>query len=377
MRKKILIVLGIIGIGTLCSFALTSSVEDMHKHHDPAKMVKMKVQHLTELLGLTADQQTKVEAIGMKYATEMQTATKNAESREDMHSLMKGNMKKIHAEIKVILTPEQLAKFENLDFEAMHKGHHGGHGHFGHAGMHDKMKGLHEQLKPDFTAKRIAFDSKLTAAEQKTIAEVRKVMPSKEEMHAKMAEFKKECMAECKGDISKEDRMKMKEKFKAKHAEMNTLTAPLSSIVDNHEADLKVVFEEMKGLAKEKFGDEIPEFAKKMMSKYSEEHFTMMANHFLLLETTPAAVEAIEITTFPNPAIEFATVSYELNEAQEVKISILNAKGVLLKEVFAGSQEKGMNEVKVELTTLKSTDFFIVHVEANGKVGTSKILIQK
>ncbi|MFT7614676.1 MAG: hypothetical protein ACI9J3_003659, partial [Parvicellaceae bacterium] len=40
-------------------------------------------------------------------------------------------------------------------------------------------------------------------------------------------------------------------------------------------------------------------------------------------------------------------------------------------------QEKGLNEIKVELNTLKSTDFFIVQVEANGKVGTNKILIQK
>jgi Spy/CpxP family protein refolding chaperone len=373
MRKKILIVLGIIGIGTMCSFALTSQVDEMHKHHDPAKMVKMKVQKLTELLNLTADQQTKVEAIGMKYANQMKSAMETG-NREEMHAKMKGNMDKIHAEIKAILTPEQVAKFENLDFAAMHKGH--GHGHH-MDGMHDKMKGLHEQLKPDFTAKRIAFDTKLTDAEQKTIAEVRKVMPSKEEMHSKMTAFKKECMAECKGDLSKEDHIKMKEKFKAKYAEMKTQAAPLTAIIDNHEADLKIIFKEMKVLATAKFGDEIPEHAKKMMSKYSEEHFEMMANHFLLLETISATITAIEISTFPNPAAEIATVSYELDEAQEVKVSILNAEGVLLKQVFSGSQEKGLNEIKVELNTLKSTDFFIVQVEANGKVGTNKILIQK
>ena len=103
----------------------------------------------------------------------------------------------------------------------------------------------------------------------------------------------------------------------------------------------------------------------------------MMAKHFLLLETGTTSIETIEISTFPNPAIEQVTISYELDEAQEVKVSILNAQGILIKEVFTGTQEKGINELKVELNNLKSTDFYIVQVETNGKVGTNKILIKK
>jgi len=119
MRKKILIVIGIIGIGTLCSFALANGFDihkGMHKHHDPEKMVMMKA------------------------------AMKNAPNHEGMKAQMKETMGKIHTEIKAILTPEQIKIFDEIDFQAFHKEHHHGHMNM----MHEKMHGLHEALKPDF-----------------------------------------------------------------------------------------------------------------------------------------------------------------------------------------------------------------------------------
>lgn len=373
MRKKILLAVGILAIGSLGSLALTTG--HSHKHHDPEKMVQKKVAYLTEQLSLTEDQQKQVEEISSKFAKMMKEAKSDGKPREEMMSLMKDNMQKVHAEIKAILTDEQVAKFENLDFHHMHHGDHH---------THAKMREIHDELKPTLTSKRAEFEAQLTDAEKATISEVRKVTPSMDEIHSKMKECHKECRREHKKHGQQHDtegmkahHKEMKKKFHEKHAGLIKATAPLNAIVENHESELQVIFKEMKEKAMERFEGDISEPVKMMMEEHKKEHFEMMAKHFLLMETEAPAIETLAITAFPNPAIDVATISYELKEAQTVKVSILNSEGTLLKEIFSGNQEKGMNQVKVELNNLRTSDFFIVKVESGTKTGTQKILLKK
>ena len=369
MRKKIILIVGVVALGG-AALAFTGG----HKQgHDHKKMIEKKVAYMTEQLNLTADQQTKVKEISEKYAKIMMEKKSAVESREEMKPIMMETMMKAKEEIKALLTDEQKAKFENLDFHAMHKEHH--------KEMHSKMKEIHDELFPVLLEKRKAFDSKLTVEEQATIKGMREIMPSKDEMHGKMKEMHKKHGEYHKGDMNHEEMKKkhaeMKEEMKTKHAEMNEKTKALDPIVEAHKEEIKKIFEEMKAEFKAKHG-EMEGHHKKFMHKFHEEHFPMMAKHFLTLEVNEeATVEALEITTFPNPAVDMSTITYELKEAQEVKVSILNSEGTLLKEVFTGTQEKGNNEVKVDLTNLKTTDFFIIQVEGKGTAGTQKILLKK
>ena len=387
MKKKLLLAIGIIGIGTLCSFAITqNNIGGLHGHgHDHKKMIEKKIAYLTQELSLTKEQQQKVEEISEKFSKKMMEMKKSSEDHAVMKESMMKMMMEAKTEISAILTEEQKAKFENLDF---HKHHHGMHKE-----MHAKMEAIHDEMMPTITEKRTAFESKLSDDEKATIAEARTKMPSEEEMKTMKHDFMMKCKEECKGDYKKmhgdqkghhdkadmhkrkEHHAEMKEKFKAEHPEIFAAIEPLDAIITNHETDLRAIFEEVKTEATSKM-ENLPAPAKEMLQKHEEEHFHMMAVHFLL-HKPEATIEELVISTFPNPAVNNTTVSYDLKADQEVKISILNSEGVLLKEVFTGAQEKGKNELQVDLDNLKTTDFFIVQVEGNGIVGTQKILLKK
>ena len=68
--------------------------------------------HMAKALGLSADQQTKLDAIF-----------------QEEHAKFKALHEEIHGRIKEVLTPEQQAKWEKMQSE-----HHGKHGHHQHDG---------------------------------------------------------------------------------------------------------------------------------------------------------------------------------------------------------------------------------------------------
>lgn len=112
-----------------------------HKGHggnmDPAKMVEMRVNRLSEELSLTADQRVAITEIltkdaQVRKAAMPQKGEKMAQgekpSREQMKSRreqMKAHQDAVNAQVEQVLTAEQKAKFAKIKDLRPHRGHHG------------------------------------------------------------------------------------------------------------------------------------------------------------------------------------------------------------------------------------------------------------
>ncbi|MBD2722537.1 hypothetical protein [Hymenobacter armeniacus] len=129
--KKTLMLLAALAFATAgTSFAQTAPAATtkvkMHHgkggHQDPAKKADHKAAKMAKELGLSADQEAKVEQLML--ARQQETAalkTKYAANKTAGRAEMKASHEKFTAQLKSILTPEQYAKFDKLKDE--HRGH--------------------------------------------------------------------------------------------------------------------------------------------------------------------------------------------------------------------------------------------------------------
>ena len=127
--KKSLFLLAALAFATAgTSFAQTAPTAPakhtrQHAPKDPAKMADHKASKMAKELGLTADQETKVEQLLL--ARQQETAALKAKYGTDRNAgraEMKAAHEKYAAQLKTILTPEQYAKFDQM------KDQHHGHG---------------------------------------------------------------------------------------------------------------------------------------------------------------------------------------------------------------------------------------------------------
>lgn len=98
-----------------------------HGPKDPAKMADHKAGKMAKELGLTADQEAKVEQLLLARQQESAALkTKYAADKTAGRTEMKASHEKYAAQLKAILTPEQYAKFDKMKDE--HRGHGKGQG---------------------------------------------------------------------------------------------------------------------------------------------------------------------------------------------------------------------------------------------------------
>ncbi|GAB3571761.1 hypothetical protein [Hymenobacter daeguensis] len=94
---------------------------------DPAKMADHKAGKMAKELGLSADQEAKVEQLLLARQQESQALkAKYAANKDAGRAEMKASHEKYQAQLKAILTPEQYAKFDKMKDE--HHGHGKGQG---------------------------------------------------------------------------------------------------------------------------------------------------------------------------------------------------------------------------------------------------------
>jgi Spy/CpxP family protein refolding chaperone len=150
-RNK-LIAFGAVAALALCAVALAAQQEMKERHHDPAAMVQHHVDHLTKMLSLTPAQQQQATAIFTNAATsgkalhdQMRAAHENLKAAVDKNDAagidqasnaigglmgqMTATHAKVHAALFQVLTPDQQAKFTQLEHRM-----HGRHGRRGHGG---------------------------------------------------------------------------------------------------------------------------------------------------------------------------------------------------------------------------------------------------
>ena len=128
--KKIVLALAIALLGTMVMNAQPPRRPDM----SPEQMVEKRVERLAEALSLTAEQKTQITKM---YTEEMQgmgkekIARKEPGEKPDEATMkahkeeMKAKRDAVNARIEALLTPEQAAKFAEMQKHEGMRGHHG------------------------------------------------------------------------------------------------------------------------------------------------------------------------------------------------------------------------------------------------------------
>ncbi|MDF7810456.1 hypothetical protein [Hymenobacter sp. YC55] len=90
----------------------------------PEQRADMQTQRLTKELSLTADQSTKVRTIALAENQELQALRakfSSADSRQGAGQEMKAVREKYDAQLKAVLTPEQVTKFDQMREDQLDK----------------------------------------------------------------------------------------------------------------------------------------------------------------------------------------------------------------------------------------------------------------
>lgn len=114
--KTLSILTLIIGLSATCVFAQEDPTVNRGEHLKkerkdltPEEIADKRTAKMTELLGLTADQQEKIRAINLEHAREMQ---KLHEEMKALKTKMKEEREKAKSEVDTVLTDEQKVKLE-------------------------------------------------------------------------------------------------------------------------------------------------------------------------------------------------------------------------------------------------------------------------
>jgi len=100
--------------------------------------VDERVQHMTKMLNLSDDQQTKVKSILQDEHDQMVSLKQNTSmSQEDQHAKFQQIRQASNSKIRDVLNDEQKAKFDQM--QAERKGRMGKHGGQGETGPSDKQ----------------------------------------------------------------------------------------------------------------------------------------------------------------------------------------------------------------------------------------------
>jgi hypothetical protein len=83
-----------------------------------------------------------------------------------------------------------------------------------------------------------------------------------------------------------------------------------------------------------------------------------------------------EMTVFPNPARDFAKITFELKESNNLNIRIVDIAGREVQIFENQSLSVGKNELDIDLTDLKSGNYFVQLVSNKG-VMTKKLNVTK
>ena len=80
-----------------------------------------------------------------------------------------------------------------------------------------------------------------------------------------------------------------------------------------------------------------------------------------------------ELTVYPNPARDFASVNFNLNENADVNIQVFNMLGQSALEVFNGNKYPGYHQVDFNPSSLSPGTYFI-RITANDSVQTTRLV---
>lgn len=92
----------------------------------------------------------------------------------------------------------------------------------------------------------------------------------------------------------------------------------------------------------------------------------------------PSAVDDLQhaqaITLYPNPAMDYATLYFQLQEAQEIALDIISLTGQRLKHLPSQKCQAGDQQVRLDVQAL-SKGLYYVHLKTNASMFTKRLVV--
>ncbi len=79
---------------------------------------------------------------------------------------------------------------------------------------------------------------------------------------------------------------------------------------------------------------------------------------------------------YPNPFNPVTEIKFTLHEKDDVKLSVFNSKGELVRTLLEGRMDKGSHTVQFDASNLNSGLYFY-ELSSSGKIFTNKMLFLK
>ena len=83
--------------------------------------------------------------------------------------------------------------------------------------------------------------------------------------------------------------------------------------------------------------------------------------------------QSVKIKNYPNPFKNQTTIEYELSQAGNVSLSLIDVNGRLLKRLFAGQKQKGKHSFQLNSLDL-STGIYLVKLQMENTTNYIKII---
>lgn len=315
-----------------------------------------RLEKMQEELSLTADQMEQMKTLHYQFRTEMQEMRKNESlTQDEFHETMKQQREEHHNQINNILNEEQQLKFET--FAKQGRGQHFENRHPG-----NRQNKLSDEQIAELKVKRIEFDNELSDEEKEIIADFR----------LKREEWQNEkCEVNNKGN------------FKGGHGQKGSKQhreemEPMIEIAKNHKESLTAILEEYRPERPENCpNDNSQRRQGRRAGKGNGPAF--MAMHFLMMDT-----EAIEIgqtddqssgvIIYPNPALNFVSISYDLPAENNVTVELLNKHGKVVELIDQSLQVKGINELQYDVSKLAPGEMYFIRVTYGSIVLVDKFI---
>lgn len=141
-------------VGAARAQTTTPMQDGSRPQRSPEQMAARQAERMTQGLGLSADQTTRVQKIMAARGQEMQAMRGQMQSgtvnRDQMREQMQANRAKYDAQFKEVLTADQYAKFTTMEAERMQRGRGGrGPGQDSDDKSKVKVKGDKLKVKPE------------------------------------------------------------------------------------------------------------------------------------------------------------------------------------------------------------------------------------
>jgi len=361
---------------------LTLVLSAQRPHHDPIERFKSELQ-------LSPEQESALQAIREKYRARYEElkaddSLEGAARREAFHEMRKAQ----RAEVEKVLTEEQLELLRSKR-EAHEPPHH--KPRFGERDelrdMHREMKAYHEtEILPVLRAQRAKLEERLEPADRETIAKLRQ---SFEELKALKKAFRD---SKKRGEEPSEELLEKRKAWGETHrANHETLKA----LAEKYGPDIDRLMEEI-AEAHERWRSDLENIREKYLPEDAppphhrrrgwkgklEEPGLMRKSRFLLLEpaasTNPSqATPDLKLRVAPNPSGDLNRISYELEQAAQIRVELRSEEGELLRVVFEGQVAAGAYQHELDLSELKNGVYVVTVLQQGQPIASQKLILSR